>query len=120
MQNKPNFGNDKMSITLNMTSIYKILSRSPGTKNKANSNPIQTQSKPIKANFNAKQSQTKPKQTQFQDEKHSANILIGWRAVQLLMCSICILQAAHSVRTFFVGDVSRAFFKLSEIFDDKS
>jgi hypothetical protein len=34
-------------------------------KNKANTNPIQTQTKPILANYKAWQSQTKPKQTQF-------------------------------------------------------
>jgi hypothetical protein len=47
MQNKANFGNDKRNITLDMTSNYKILCRSPGQKTK----PIQ--------------SQLKPKQTQF-------------------------------------------------------
>jgi len=28
-----------------------------------------------------------------------ARIFIGWRTVQSLRCSICILQALHSVRT---------------------
>jgi len=43
MQNKANFRNDKTNITNDMSSIYEILSRSTGPKNKANSNPIQTQ-----------------------------------------------------------------------------
>jgi len=54
MQNKANFGNDKMNITLDMTSIYEILSAGSGQK----TNPIQSQFKP-------KQTQFKPKQTQF-------------------------------------------------------
>jgi hypothetical protein len=61
MQNKANFRNDKMSLTIDMTNNYKISSLWRGQKTK----PIQTQFKPIKANFNAKQSQFKPKQTQF-------------------------------------------------------
>ncbi|MBL7146486.1 MAG: hypothetical protein ISS76_19760 [Phycisphaerae bacterium] len=58
MQNKPNFGNDKMNANSFVTMRYKILSRWLRPKNKANSNPIQSQFKPI-------QSQLKPKQTQF-------------------------------------------------------
>jgi hypothetical protein len=58
MQNKPNLGNDKMNINIDMTSKYKILSRSPGPKNKPNSNPIKPKTNPI-------QTQLKPKQTQF-------------------------------------------------------
>jgi hypothetical protein len=54
MQNKPNFENDKMNITLDMTSIYEILSAGSGQK----TNPIQTQFKP-------KQTQLKPIQSQF-------------------------------------------------------
>jgi hypothetical protein len=77
MQNKANFGNDKMNITLDMTRQYENLSRSPGQKTK----PIQTQTNPIsqKAKIDAKcvftsdyeekrgyePKKTKPKQTQF-------------------------------------------------------
>ena len=56
MQNKPNFRNDKMNITLDMTSIYDILSRSPGQKTK----PIQTQFKANKAKNKPNLSQYKP------------------------------------------------------------
>ena len=49
MQNKPNFRNDKMNITLDMTMYYEILSAGSGQKTK----PIQTQFKP-------NQSQNKP------------------------------------------------------------
>ena len=62
MQNKPNFRNDKMNITADMTNNYKILSRSPGEKTK----PIQTQFNPI-------QSQLKPKQTQFNPIQSQTN-----------------------------------------------
>jgi hypothetical protein len=60
MQNKPNFGNDKMNIIIDMTSHNEILHRSPGQKTK----PIQTQFKPNKAknkaNLSQFQSQTNP------------------------------------------------------------
>ena len=56
MQNKPNLGNDKMNITLYMTSIYEILSAGSGKKTK----PIQTQLKPIQTQFNPIQTQFNP------------------------------------------------------------
>jgi hypothetical protein len=42
MQNKANFGNDKISISSFLTGRYEIFPRSPGEK----TNPIQTQFKP--------------------------------------------------------------------------
>ena len=60
LTNKPNFRNDKMNITLDMTTNYKILYRSPGQKNKANSKPIKAKTNPIKANSNPIQTQSKP------------------------------------------------------------
>ena len=57
MQNKPNFGNDKMNITLDMTRYYKILFRWRGRKTK----PIQTQ-------FKANLTQNKPNLSQFQSQ----------------------------------------------------
>ena len=54
MQNKPNFRDAKMNITLDTTSKYEISPAGSGQKTK----PIQTQLNPI-------QSQFKPKQTQF-------------------------------------------------------
>jgi hypothetical protein len=66
MQNKANFRNDKMSITIDMTSIYKILYPSPGPKNKPNSNPIQTQFKPKQSQFKPISKPNKPNQSQFQ------------------------------------------------------
>jgi len=56
MQNKPNFRNDKMNITLDMTSNYRILIAGSGQK----INPIQTQLKPKQTQFNPIQSQFKP------------------------------------------------------------
>ena len=47
MQNKPNFRNDIMDITIDMTTYYKILSRWLGQKTK----PIQTQFNPIQTQF---------------------------------------------------------------------
>ena len=55
MQNKPNFRNDKMNITLDMTSSCGILPRSKGQKTK----PIQTQFKPNKAKNKPNLSQNK-------------------------------------------------------------
>jgi len=64
MQNKPNLRNDKMNITLDMTSKYTILSCLAGPKNKANSKPIKPKTNPIQSQFNPKQTQLKPIQTQ--------------------------------------------------------
>ena len=58
LTNKPNFGIDKMSITIDMTSKYEILSRWKGHKNKPNSNPIKPKTKPIKAKTNPIQTQS--------------------------------------------------------------
>jgi hypothetical protein len=55
MQNKPNFRNDKMNITLDMTILYEILSRSPGQK----TNPIQTQFNPKQTQFKANKAKNK-------------------------------------------------------------
>ena len=69
MQNKPNLRNDKMNTTLDMTSIYMILSAGSGQKTK----PIQTQ---FKANSNPIQTQLKPKQTQ---NKANSNTILKIR-----------------------------------------
>ncbi len=58
LTNKPNFRNEKMNISIDMKSIYMILYRFAGWKNKANSNPIQTQ-------FKANKAKNKPNLTQF-------------------------------------------------------
>ena len=47
MQNKPNFRNDKMSITIDMTSNYENFPAGSGQKTK----PIQTQFKPKQTQF---------------------------------------------------------------------
>ncbi len=52
MQNKPNFGNDKMNINTTVTMNYVILSHWLRPKNKPNSNPIKPKTNPIKANSN--------------------------------------------------------------------
>ena len=59
MQNKPNFRNDKMNTTLDMTSNYKILAAWKGQKTK----PIQTQ-------FKANLTQNKPNFHQEMPKMH--------------------------------------------------
>jgi len=56
MQNKANFRNDKMNITLDMTSKYEILEAWRGQKTK----PIQTQLKPKQTQFKANKAKNKP------------------------------------------------------------
>jgi hypothetical protein len=60
MQNKPNFGNDKMNINTTVTMNYVISSRWLRPKNKPNSNPIKPKTNPIKAKTNPIQTQSKP------------------------------------------------------------
>ena len=60
MQNKPNLRNDKMNITIDMTSRYEISLTGSGQK----TNPIQTQLKPIQTQFNPIQTQFNPIQSQ--------------------------------------------------------
>ena len=62
MQNKPNFGNDKMNINIDMTSNYGILSGWRGQKTK----PIQSQFKPNKAKNKPNLTQNKPKTNPIQ------------------------------------------------------
>jgi len=56
MQNKPNFGNDKMNINSFATSKYEILSALRVQK----TNPIQTQLKPKQSQFKANKAKNKP------------------------------------------------------------
>jgi len=69
MQNKPNFGNDKMNINTFITMSYTIL----GTWRGGKTNPIQTQFKPNQSQFwpikRPGKANSKPKQTQFQGQK---------------------------------------------------
>ncbi len=65
MQNKPNFQNDKMNVTAFTKKDYDNKPSLRTGKNKANSNPIQSQTKPIDANFERKMLYQYPKQTQF-------------------------------------------------------
>ncbi len=64
MQNKANFGNDKISINTFVIMRYVNLIAWLVPKNKANSNPIQTQFNPKQTQFNPIQSQFKPNLTQ--------------------------------------------------------
>jgi len=89
MQNKPNFRKSQMNVCVFTQKAYENWTLGERGKNKANSKPIQSQTKPIpekaKINVNnsiskdyenkshfwvkAKQTQFKPKQTQFQGQK---------------------------------------------------
>jgi len=61
MQNKPNFQKAQMNVSDYITREYEKEDTWWSGKNKPNSNPIQTQSNPIKANKMPKQTQYKPK-----------------------------------------------------------
>jgi hypothetical protein len=65
MQNKPNFQKSQMNVKSFHTVAYEIIANWTLGKNKPNSNPIRTQSKPIKPKTNPKRTQNKPNQTQF-------------------------------------------------------
>ena len=56
MQNKANFGNSKMNITIDITSKYENVSAGSGKKTK----PIQTQFNPIQTQLKPIQTQNKP------------------------------------------------------------
>ncbi|GAG56284.1 unnamed protein product [marine sediment metagenome] len=60
MQNKPNFPDDQMNVNKVLTTDYENKSNWTLGENKPNTNPIQTQSKPIKAKTNPIQTQFKP------------------------------------------------------------
>ncbi|HIJ52243.1 MAG TPA: hypothetical protein HPP66_03700, partial [Planctomycetes bacterium] len=60
MQNKPNFQKAQMNVNMVLTKDYEDKTLGQRGKNKPNSNPIQTQSNPIKANKMPKQTQFKP------------------------------------------------------------
>ena len=64
MQNKANFENDEMSITIDMTRYYMIFLRWLRHKNKANSKPIQTQFNPKQTQYKANKAKNKPNQSQ--------------------------------------------------------
>ncbi|HIJ53441.1 MAG TPA: hypothetical protein HPP66_09855 [Planctomycetes bacterium] len=75
MQNKPNFRKSQMYVSPVIIKGYENETLSRRGKNKPNSNPIQTQSNPIKANKMPKQTQYKPNtnpiQTQFQRQNYN-------------------------------------------------
>ena len=64
--NKANLLNAQMNVNKVLTKDYENKPPRPTRKNKANTNPIQTQSNPISPPHAAKQTQYKPTQTQFQ------------------------------------------------------
>jgi hypothetical protein len=70
MQNKPKFRKSQMNVSVYITREYEEMDTWSSGKNKAKTNPIQTQ---FKANTNPIQSQFKPKQTQFSRYLHCKN-----------------------------------------------
>jgi len=100
MQNKVNFLDAKMNVTSLITVDYENIANWTLGKNKANSNPIQTQSKPI-------QCQNKPNQTQSQNPTTTptayANISNkGFKLAILAGAAVHTSQDASSVhRSFF-------------------
>jgi len=69
MQNKANFQKSQMNITSVKTMNYEQITMNNDNKNKPNTNPIQTQSNPIKANKMPKQTQSNPIQPPFLPQK---------------------------------------------------
>ena len=69
LQNEPKFRKSQMNLNNVLTSNYVQMDTWSIRKNKAKTNPIQSQfkanSNPIQSQFKAKQTQFKPKQTQF-------------------------------------------------------
>jgi hypothetical protein len=65
MQNKAKFQKVKLNVNEVLTKDYDKMDTWSIRKNKAKTNPIQSQTNPIKANKSPKQTQFKPKQTQF-------------------------------------------------------
>ena len=59
MQNKPNFPESQMNVNKVLTKDYENKTLGEHGKNKPNSNPIQTQSNPIKPNFPKGQNERK-------------------------------------------------------------
>jgi len=76
MQNKANFRKSQINISTFITKSYEQLTMNNELKNKANSNPIQTQ---YKANSNPKQTQnkpnTKPIKSNFKGKKRCRTLL---------------------------------------------
>ncbi len=70
MQNKPNFRKSQMNVNKVLTKNYENKTLSERRKNKAKTNPIQTQSNP-------KQSQNKPNQTQFPKSQNEIKLLFN-------------------------------------------
>ncbi len=75
MQNKANFPDDQMNVNKVLTMDYENKSNCKLCENKANTNPIQTQSKPIKANIKPKQTQYKANQSRSEAEIPTGELL---------------------------------------------
>ena len=65
MQNEPNFRKVKLNVNKEMAREYAKKTLGQHGKNEPKTNPIRTQSKPIKANFPAPRGETNPIQTQY-------------------------------------------------------
>ena len=70
LTNKPNFENDKMNITLDMTSKYENLPAGSGQKTK----PIQTQFNPKQTQFKANKAKNKPNSNPIKANKITLKI----------------------------------------------
>ncbi len=73
MRNKPNSPNVQMNLTFFTTMNYAIFASLTKVKNKANSNPIQTQLSQLKPILGPNKANSNPKQTQFQTNSSSVN-----------------------------------------------
>ena len=73
LQNKANFRKSQLNLTALLTTKYVQMDTWSIRKNKANSNPIQSQ---FKANSKPIQTQYKPKQTQIQKGRNERNCFL--------------------------------------------
>ena len=75
MQNKANLPDDQMNVISFYTVDYENNTNWTLGENKPNTNPIQTQSKPIKANIKPKQTQYKANQSRSEAEIPTGELL---------------------------------------------
>jgi len=97
MQNKPNFQNAQINVNIVLTKDYAEKDTWWSGKNKPNSNPIQTQSNPIKANKMPKQTQYKPKTNPISEAKNAARRLTDKGILVILQAQYWALRTGSCI-----------------------
>ena len=98
MQNKPNLPDAQMNISSVLTEYYENIPLHRRRQNKANSKPIQSQSKPIKPNFKPNAPKTNPIKANFKPVPRCDSTVFTFpfllftyfsiRYIKLLICSL--------------------------------